>query len=126
MLVSRAMKKTTEASPTMQEFEKTLEGQLHHFKCPNCNGIFAIKKSKHNNKKTFVLTCPDCGHVGTISSSPKVVVDQIPEKKSVNKNFKCEQCGEWVSIWAEGTDLFSDIHIYSCPYCGEKQSMITA
>lgn len=124
--VSQSRKKTTQVSPTVQEFEKTLEGQLHHFKCQNCNGIFAIKKSKHNNKKTFVLTCPDCGHMGTISSSPEIVVEQIPEKKSMSKTFRCQQCGEWVSIWAEGTELHPDIHIDSCPYCGAKQTMTAA
>jgi len=123
MIFSRAMKKSTDVSPTVQEFEKILKGQLHHFKCSNCNGFFAIKKSKQNNKKTFVLTCPDCGHIGTIYSSPNMVVEQIPEKKSINQNFTCDHCGEWISIWAEGTDLFSDIHIYSCPYCGTEQSM---
>ena len=123
MILSRSMKKNTVVSPNVQEFEKTLKGQLHHFKCPNCNGIFAIKKSKQNNKKTFTLTCPDCGHVGTISSSPQIVVEEVPEKKSVNKNFTCTSCGEWVSIWAEGATLYPDIQIYSCPYCGVKQSM---
>jgi len=116
-----------------------LEGKLYHFKCPNCQGIFAIKKSSRNNKKPFTLTCPDCGTIGKISSSPPVVIEEIPEQKSENIKFKCKNCGEKVSIWAEGTDLVQDIQIYSCPYegtdlvqdiqiyscpyCGEKQSM---
>ena len=115
--------KIVESRDTVEEFEKTLEGRLYHFKCPNCNGIFAIKKSKHNNKKPFTLTCPDCGTVGKISSSPLVVVEEIPEQKSENIKFKCKNCGERVSIWAEGTDLVQDVQIYSCPYCGEGQSM---
>lgn len=115
-------KKTTDID-TVREFEKTLEGKLQHFKCPNCNGIFAIKKSKHENKKPFSLTCPDCGNIGKISSTPNLIVDEIPDQKSVKTNFTCENCGEWVSIWAEGTDLFKDIKINSCPYCGRKQSM---
>jgi predicted RNA-binding Zn-ribbon protein involved in translation (DUF1610 family) len=116
-------KKTAVSKDTVEEFEKTLEGKLCHFKCPNCQGIFAIKKSSRNNKKPFTLTCPDCGTIGKISSSPPVIVEEIPEQKSENIKFKCKSCGERVSIWAEGTDLVQDIQIYSCPYCGEKQSM---
>ena len=115
--------KIVESGDIVEEFEKTLEGKLYHFKCPNCNGIFAIKKSKHNNKKPFTLTCPDCGTVGRISGSPSVVVEEIPDQKSENIKFKCKNCGERVSIWAEGTDLVKKVEIYSCPYCGERQSM---
>ena len=97
LLFLRTQKKSTDAN-AVKEFEKTLEGKLYHFKCPNCNGIFAVKKSKRNNKKPFTLTCPDCGYIGKIPPTP-------------------------ISIWAEGTDLFQDIQIHSCPYCGEKQSM---
>ena len=116
-------KKIAESKDIVEEFEKTLEGKLYHFKCPNCQGIFAIKKSSRNNKKPFTLTCPDCGTIGKISSSPPVVIEEIPKQKSENIKFKCKNCGEKVSIWAEGTDLVQDIQIYSCPYCGEKQSM---
>jgi len=123
LLFLKPTKKIVESGDIVEEFEKTLEGRLYHFKCPNCNGIFAIKKSKRNNKKPFTLTCPDCGTVGKISSSPPVVVEEIPEQKSENIKFKCKNCGERVSVWAEGTDLFQNIQIYSCPYCGEKQPM---
>ena len=123
LLFLTSTKKTTGSKDIVEEFEKTLEGKLYHFKCPNCQGIFAIKKSSRNNKKPFTLTCPDCGTVGKISSSPPVVVEEIPEQKSENIKFKCKNCGERVSIWAEGTDLVKGIQIYSCPYCGEKQSM---
>ena len=116
-------KKTAVSKDIVEEFEKTLEGKLYHFKCPNCQGIFAIKKSSRNNKKPFTLTCPDCGTIGKIASSPPVVVEEIPEQKSENIKFKCRNCGERVSIWAEGTELFKNIQIYSCPYCGEKQPM---
>jgi len=118
-------KKSTDFKHVVKEFEKTLEGKLHHFKCPNCNGIFAIKKSKRNNKKPFALTCPDCGNVGTIPSTPKLVEEEIPEQKSVKTRFTCKNCGEFISIWAEVADLFHDMRIYSCPYCGKKQSMNT-
>lgn len=123
LLFLKPTKKTVESGDIVEEFEKTLEGKLYHFKCPQCEGIFAIKKSKHNNKKPFTLTCPDCGTVGRISGSPPVVVEEIPEQKSENVKFKCRTCGERVSIWAEGTDLVQNVQIYSCPYCGEEQTM---
>ncbi len=104
-------KKTAVSKDIVEEFEKTLEGKLYHFKCPTCQGIFAIKKSSRNNKKPFTLTCPDCGTIGKISSSPPVIVEEIPEQKSENIKFKCKSCGERVSIWAEGTDLVQDIQI---------------
>jgi predicted RNA-binding Zn-ribbon protein involved in translation (DUF1610 family) len=121
-LVSKE-KKTPVVKKNVDEFEKSLKGKLHHFKCPSCGGIFAIKKSKHNNKKPFSLTCPDCGTTGTVPSKPAQIIEEIPEKKSVNKNFRCEVCGEWITVWAEGTNLISDIHVFSCPYCGTKQHM---
>lgn len=123
LLFLKTKEKSVETTPNVEEFEKTLKGKLSHFKCPNCNGIFAIKKSKHNNKNAFILTCPDCGNVGKIPSKPQLIEDEIPEKKSPTTRFKCGNCGEWISIWAEGADLFKSIQIYSCPYCGIKQSM---
>ena len=123
LLFLKPTKKIAESKDIVEEFEKTLEGKLYHFKCPQCEGIFAIKKSKHNNKKPFTLTCPDCGTVGRISGSPSVVVEEIPEQKSENVKFKCRNCGERVSIWAEGADLVQNVQIYSCPYCGEEQTM---
>lgn len=116
-------KKIIGSKDIVEEFEKSLEGKLYHFKCPNCNGIFAIKKSKENNKKPFALTCPDCGTVGKISSSPTVIVEEIPKQKSENIKFKCKSCGERVSVWAEGAELYQNIQINSCPYCGKKQPM---
>jgi len=108
---------------TVEEFEKTLSGKLYHFKCPSCDGIFAIKKSKHNNKKPFKMTCPDCGTIGLISPTPQCVEEEIPEKKSVNVNLRCDNCGEGVTIWAEGTDLYRDVYVYSCPYCGVGKTL---
>jgi len=108
---------------TIEEFEKRLEGGLYHFKCPTCKGIFAIKKSKGNNKKPTKMTCPDCGAIGVISSSPCQIEEVIPEKKSVKANFKCNICGEGITIWAEGTDLYKNVNVYSCPFCGEKKPL---
>jgi len=122
MLLFSKSKKPS-ADDTIVEFEKTLKGELYHFKCPSCNGIFAIKKSKHNNKKYFKMTCPDCGKIAIVSPISKWVEEEIPEKKSVNVNFKCTNCGEGVTIWAEGTDLYREVHVYSCPYCGIDKSL---
>lgn len=108
----------------VEEFEKTLKGGLYHFKCPTCRGFFAIKKSRGDNKKYVKMTCPDCGAVGVISPKPASIEDVIPEKKSIKANFKCEICNEGLTIWAEGTDLYKKLHVYSCPYCGEVETMI--
>ncbi len=121
-IISKSRKSSLERT-TVEEFEKTLGGKLYHFKCPSCSGIFAIKKSKHNNKKPFKMTCPDCGSVGLISPTPRYVEEEIPEKKSVNVNLKCGKCGEGVTIWAEGTDLRQDVCVYSCPYCGVEKTL---
>ncbi len=122
-LVSREKKKT-HAQKNVDEFEKTLEGKLQHFKCPSCDGVFAIKKSSQDNKQPFTLTCPDCGMTGSIPSKPLQVQQEIPEKKSVQTMFQCQNCGETITIWSEGTDMIQDqIHVYSCPYCGVKQDL---
>ena len=121
LVISKSKKPSAE--DTIGEFEKTLKGKLYHFKCPNCNGIFALKKSRHNNKKYFKMTCPDCGKVAVVSPISACIEEEIPEKKSVNVNFKCTNCGEGVTIWAEGTELYPDVNVYSCPYCGIEKTM---
>ncbi len=123
-LVSREKKKPV-IQKSVNDFEKSLEGKLQHFKCPSCGGIFAIKKSKQNNKKPITLTCPDCGTTGTIPSKPSQIQEEIPETKSVYKNFQCQNCGETIMVWAEGVDIIQDqdIHVHSCPYCGAKQDL---
>jgi predicted RNA-binding Zn-ribbon protein involved in translation (DUF1610 family)/DNA-directed RNA polymerase subunit RPC12/RpoP len=118
------VKKPAEVKDTsIEKFEQSLEGSLQHFKCPQCAGVFAVKKSKHNNKKPLKITCPDCGAVGVIPPTPKVITGDIPEKKSASIKFQCNRCKEWVTIWAEGTDLYQDLQVYSCPYCGNKQPL---
>lgn len=102
----------------IEEFEKSLKGGLYHYKCQTCNGIFAIKKSKSNNKKPIRMTCPDCGVTGIIPPIPTFIEEDIPEKKSVKANFRCNNCGEGITIWAEGTDLYQTLNVYSCPFCG--------
>ena len=37
-------KKTAVSKDIVEEFEKTLEGKLYHFKFKNCQVLFAIKK----------------------------------------------------------------------------------
>jgi predicted RNA-binding Zn-ribbon protein involved in translation (DUF1610 family) len=123
LLFIKPSKKNTKNQGLVMEFEKTLEGKLQHFKCPNCQGIFALKKSQANNKNPFSLTCPDCGTVGRISSSPRMIFEEIPNQKSENIKFKCRSCGERISLWAEGSKLYQDTQIFSCPYCGKKQTM---
>jgi len=107
----------------ISEFEKTLKGGLYHFKCPTCTGIFAIKKSKRNDKKYVKMTCPDCGAIGIIPPYPAQQEEEIPEKKSIKVNFRCNKCGEGITIWAEGTELYQGVHVFSCPYCGDEETM---
>jgi predicted RNA-binding Zn-ribbon protein involved in translation (DUF1610 family) len=122
-LVSHEKKKPV-IKKNVDEFEKTLEGKLQHFKCPSCGGIFAIKKSSQDNNQSFTLTCPDCGMTGSIPSKPSQIQEVIPEKKSVQKQFQCQNCGETITIWSEGPDMIQEqIHVYSCPYCGKKQDL---
>lgn len=121
-LVSKE-KKNLFAGTVVEDFEKSLSGKLQHFKCPSCGGLFAIKKSNLNNKKPFRLTCPDCGETGIVSSNSEKILEEIPEKKSMYKKFICEYCGEWMMVWAEGTDIIKDVQVYSCPYCGTKQDL---
>jgi hypothetical protein len=63
----------------VDEFEKSYKGKLHHFKCSSCGGIFAIKKSKYDNKKSFIVTCPDCSTMGTISLKAPEIIEKFSE-----------------------------------------------
>jgi predicted RNA-binding Zn-ribbon protein involved in translation (DUF1610 family) len=106
-----------------KEFEKKLSGGLFHFKCPTCDGFFAIKKSKRNNKKPLKMTCPDCGAFGIIPPKPLIIEDRIPENKSINADFLCRSCGEGITLWAEGKKLYEKISIFTCPFCGKEETM---
>lgn len=109
---------------SVEEFAKTLHGGLFHFKCPRCNGFFAIKKSKGNNKKPVKIKCPHCGSKGVIPGKYSTVFEEeIPEKKSLATNFKCLNCGEGLTVWAEGGSLYSNVEVFTCPYCGEEKTM---
>lgn len=115
--------KSKNKAVTIEEFEKSLKGGLYHFKCPLCRGIFAIKKSTANNKKPIKITCPDCGEIGIIPARPYKIEEAIPEKKSLKANFECSHCFERLTIWAEGTDLYEAVCVYSCPYCGKEHTL---
>ncbi|HSQ88219.1 hypothetical protein [Romboutsia sp.] len=121
IVIKKTKKPKTQAN--VKEFEKSLKGGLFHFKCPTCKGIFALKKSKSNDEKPVKMTCPDCGIVGIISPKPKSCIEEIPEKKSVKASFKCTSCGEGITIWAEGSELYNDLHIFSCPFCGKDERL---
>jgi DNA-directed RNA polymerase subunit RPC12/RpoP len=108
---------------TVEEFEKTLKGGLFHFKCPTCEGIFALKKSKSNDEKPVKMTCPDCGSIGIIPPHPKSIEGEIPEKKSIKANFKCITCGEGITVWAEGSDLYPNTCVFACPFCGKDEML---
>ena len=123
VLIFLRLKKEEVSVGTIEEFEKTLKGGLYHFKCLTCNGIFAVKKSKSNNKKHVKMTCPDCGAIGVISPHPAQIEEEIPEKKSIKANFRCNICGEGITVWAEGTELHKNVYVYSCPFCGEKEPL---
>jgi len=113
LLFSQRTKKSKEISYIEKIFKKMLGNKLQHFKCPNCNEFFTVKNLKGNEGRSFVITCPCCGEIGRIKLKPK----------SKEIKFKCVNCGEQVSIWAEKTKSPHDIVVYSCPYCGERQSM---
>ena len=123
LLIYQKFREKQVAIGSIEEFEKTLKGGLYHYKCPTCNGIFAIKKSKKNNKKTVKMTCPDCGAIGVITPYPAEIEDEIPEKKSVKANFQCYLCGEGITVWAEGADLYRQMNVYSCPFCGQNEPL---
>jgi len=108
---------------SIEAFEKTLKGGLYHFKCPKCKGIFAIKKTKKNDKKPVRMTCPDCGEIGVIPVHPLCIEEEIPEKKSLKANFRCNVCGEGITIWAEGTNLYDNTTVLSCPFCGAEKPL---
>ena len=120
LLFLRKKKQEIYAEP-VEEFVETT-AVLHHFKCPTCSGFFAIKKSKSNNKY-IEMTCPDCGAIGVIPPNPECIEEEIPQKKSMKTYFKCGLCGEGLTVWAEGTDLYKQLQVYTCPYCGKVDTM---
>ncbi len=123
VLILLRVNQATKIYMGVEAFEKTLKGGLYHFKCPTCSGFFAIKKTKKNDKKPVRMTCPDCGELGFIPIHPLCVEEEIPEKKSLKANFRCTECGEGVTIWAEGSSLYDNTAVLSCPFCGVKKPL---
>ena len=123
VLIIQSFRKVEIVINTVEEFEKKLGGGLFHFKCPICEGIFAIKKSKRNDEKPIKMTCPDCGAIGIVPPIPVSIEEEIPEKKSIKAIFKCINCNEGITVWAEGADLYENINVFSCPFCGQKRTM---
>ena len=99
-------------------FKISLQGKLYHFRCPICNGIFAVKESRRNGRKPLILRCPLCGAIGRIQVFHPVKYDTLPLEKSTGIHFTCNNCGEKLTVWAEGGNLNPDVEIFSCPFCG--------
>ena len=70
LIFSRLTKKFEAVSRSGRKFERSLKSKLHHFKCPNCNGIFTIKKSKDTDNRSVIITCPRCMAIGRIPPKP--------------------------------------------------------
>ncbi len=102
-------------------FEKTLQGELRHFKCRRCGGVFAIKESIRNGGKPLIMTCPNCGGIGWIPTIHSVTTGVIPAEKSGNISFICKVCGESLTIWSEGGEIHPQTKVYSCPFCGSMR-----
>jgi DNA-directed RNA polymerase subunit RPC12/RpoP len=117
------IKKRPRANKAVKLFEQSLKGSLHHFKCPNCDSIFAIKKSKINNKKPFILYCPTCNTQGLITPKPIVIKEKIPQEKSPRTKYQCAICGERITMWSEGSMLQPTPQILSCPYCESNKPL---
>jgi len=114
---------TFSSEDLVRTFKKTLKGGLYHFKCPHCNGIFAIKESMYIDKKSVIMTCPDCGRLARIPPMPPVIKAVIPTKKSGNVRFQCQRCGESIKVWAEGTMIHPTLKVFSCPFCGNEKPL---
>lgn len=64
LIYTRATKKSEIVSLYGRIFEEPLGKKTRNFKCPNCNVIFSIKKSKVDKNKKLTITCPSCKTVG--------------------------------------------------------------
>ena len=89
---------------TVEEFEKRLMGGLYHFKCPSCNGIFAVKKSKSNDTKEIKMTCPDCGITGIIPTYPEEI-ELIGQINSVITNSSVDIDGVTYLLNIQGLEI---------------------
>lgn len=71
LIYSQMAKKSVAFLRSGRLFEKSLNSKLRHFKCPNCNRIFTIKKTKVSNNRSFKVTCPSCRATGWVPSKLK-------------------------------------------------------
>jgi len=113
VIYSQTKKKYVTISRSRRLFERLIGNKFYQFKCPKCKEIFTIKKLKSNSESSFITTCPCCGAIGRVPPAPK----------STEIKFECKNCGEQVSLWPGETEISKKIKIYSCPYCGKKQTM---
>ena len=104
------------------EFEKIPKGELRHFKCPQCNSFFALEEA-YKQQCPIEITCPSCGVAGIIPLQPQTMKGTIPKKKSKLLRFKCDKCSEEIILWAEGSDITTDVKVTICPYCGEQKHL---
>jgi predicted RNA-binding Zn-ribbon protein involved in translation (DUF1610 family) len=112
VLFSTTKKKYDKISQSRRIYEKIIGQKYYQFKCPKCKEIITIKKLKNNANDSLITSCPSCGTIG-----------RIPIPKSSEIKFECSNCGEQVSLWTEGANTSHDVKVYSCPYCGKKQTM---
>lgn len=117
LIIQKTPDETSYCTLNNTAMKKTQE-KIHHFKCPECKEIFAIKKPT-DTTKPFTLTCPSCGIIGRITPSPDIIIDIIPEKNSDEIQFTCHDCKQQFSIYTKTTDINDTFKVYSCPYCGK-------
>lgn len=70
LIYSYTTKKSSIMSLYGEIFEESPEGNLRYYKCPNCNEIFTIKKTKASKYHTLV-SCPYCKITGRLTSNLK-------------------------------------------------------
>ena len=113
VIYTQTKKKYATISKSRRLFDRLIGSKFYQFKCPKCKEIFTIKKLKSNAESSFITTCPCCGTIGRIPPMPK----------STEIKFECKNCGEQVSLWSGEAETTNKIKVFSCPYCGKKQTM---
>ena len=91
IFVLLSFKKPKPTNNKIKDFKKSLKGELYHYKCPECKGIFALKKSHSIIHKSFKMNCPDCGRIGIVHTVPLLIEEKIPDKKSMGINYSCKK-----------------------------------
>lgn len=112
VVFSQTKKKYDSISRTRRIYEKIIGHKYYQFKCPKCKEIITIKKLKNNANSSLITSCPSCGTIG-----------RIPLPKTSEIKFECNNCGEQVTLWTSRTNISHEVKLYSCPYCGKRQTM---